>query len=614
MSATPKPGRRLDPNWRGNANVGNPRSPDLIAPPTPTPEAVRLQLTRLEASETFAGSARLLAFLRFVVEETLEGRSQSLREVLIGNAIYGREPPYDSRIDSTVRVEARRLRRKLQEHYAASPDEVIIDLPTGGYTPTFTQRATGGALPGPPRHGDIFREGQGASIAIMPFRAIPRTPDVETFAEGLTDELIYEMGKADGIWITSRSTVFQFASFEGSAAELATALKVDAVLQGVVRHDGDQLRVTVEASDRDGLIVWSDRFDAPDSQRFQLQEKIAKTLLSRARLDSSKMREMRIGPGPVALKALAKVYRARLLLDQQTPDSVADAMRLFKDVAETAPDYARGHTGVADGYCDLFRLGLIERSEALSKAHAAVESALAIDGGSTEANAAQATIHAWLERDPIKAEAAFQATLRLGVNARATRHYGVFLSLLGDHDRALRLFQEAREIEPFSSSQDIAEAIAHFEARRYDLLTATGDRAFRQQRPPEALAYVILAHLFGGDRAAAQGLLDELEPQCARRADLIFLCAEVEVLLGRPDRAQRLATATLDRGTGFARATLHAALGDEARAIEALGLAIDRGELSTAWMRTDPRFDAMRDSPPFQRLLARLQPFDDRAA
>ena len=81
------------------------------------PTHVREQLDKLQRSATFAGSSRLLALLRFLIDETLDGRGSSIKEAVIGNAVYGREPPYDPRIDFTVRVEARRLRRKLNEYY-----------------------------------------------------------------------------------------------------------------------------------------------------------------------------------------------------------------------------------------------------------------------------------------------------------------------------------------------------------------------------------------------------------------------------------------------------------------------------------------------------------------
>ena len=77
----------------------------------PTPEDVRAELERIRA-HAFTGSDKLYAFLHFVVEEALAGRAATLKELVIGIELYGGVIEYDPRIDSAVRVEARRLRRK----------------------------------------------------------------------------------------------------------------------------------------------------------------------------------------------------------------------------------------------------------------------------------------------------------------------------------------------------------------------------------------------------------------------------------------------------------------------------------------------------------------------
>ncbi|TIV29120.1 MAG: hypothetical protein E5V90_13635, partial [Mesorhizobium sp.] len=109
------------------------------------------------------------------------------------------------------------------------------------------------------------------------------------------------------------------------------------------------------------------------------------------------MRSSKIGPRPSALKALGAVYRGRQLLDEQTPGSIRAALQVFEFVAANAPDYARGHSGIADCHCDLYRLGLVDHDTALREASAAVRAALAVDPGSVEAHTARATIAAWLE-------------------------------------------------------------------------------------------------------------------------------------------------------------------------------------------------------------------------
>ena len=103
----------------------------------PSPECVRAQLDKILASDAFAGAERPGRFLRFVVEQALAGNP--LKETLLGVEVFGRNPSYDPRLDGVVRVEAVKLRSRLKEYYKTegAGDPVRIDLPKGGYLPSF---------------------------------------------------------------------------------------------------------------------------------------------------------------------------------------------------------------------------------------------------------------------------------------------------------------------------------------------------------------------------------------------------------------------------------------------------------------------------------------------
>ncbi|MEW6125415.1 MAG: hypothetical protein AB1757_00005 [Acidobacteriota bacterium] len=98
------------------------------------------ELGKLLESQTLHGSESLKSFLRFVVTKTVENQDTQLKEYTIATEVFGRNSKYDSRNDSVVRVQASRLRSKLQEYYAneGKDDAVIIELPKGGYIPVFT--------------------------------------------------------------------------------------------------------------------------------------------------------------------------------------------------------------------------------------------------------------------------------------------------------------------------------------------------------------------------------------------------------------------------------------------------------------------------------------------
>ena len=109
-----------------------------------SPDAVRSELETVLSSRRFESSPRLSAFLRYVVQRTLAGESEGLKEYAIATEVFERSESFDPRTDTLVRVQARRLRQRLTEHYA-DPDrqsEIVIDLPKGGYVPKFRRASS----------------------------------------------------------------------------------------------------------------------------------------------------------------------------------------------------------------------------------------------------------------------------------------------------------------------------------------------------------------------------------------------------------------------------------------------------------------------------------------
>ena len=119
----------------GEARSESARS-DATQPPA---DAIRATVERIVASPDFAASDRARRFLRYVVEETLSGRSERIKAFSVAVEVFGRDESFDPQNDPVVRIEAGRLRRALEHYYLLSgqDDPVIIDIPKGGYVPTF---------------------------------------------------------------------------------------------------------------------------------------------------------------------------------------------------------------------------------------------------------------------------------------------------------------------------------------------------------------------------------------------------------------------------------------------------------------------------------------------
>ena len=109
------------------------------------PESIREQLQKIVASRIFSQSKKLVRFLGFVVETTLEGKADQLSEYLIGVEVYERSSSFDPQIDTIVRGEARRLRSKLRQYYDTdgAHDPILIEVPKGAYAAVFHERDRG---------------------------------------------------------------------------------------------------------------------------------------------------------------------------------------------------------------------------------------------------------------------------------------------------------------------------------------------------------------------------------------------------------------------------------------------------------------------------------------
>jgi hypothetical protein len=138
---------------------------------TPTPESVREQLSRITASKALVRSKDLCRFLHFAAEQVLSNQGGGLKEYTIGIAVFGRGDAFNPAIDPIVRVQARRLRRKLIEYYGTEGrnDRVLVEMPVGGYVPVFRGRLD---FAGPSAHLETETPVEGA----LPGSEILRAP------------------------------------------------------------------------------------------------------------------------------------------------------------------------------------------------------------------------------------------------------------------------------------------------------------------------------------------------------------------------------------------------------------------------------------------------------
>jgi len=231
--------------------------------------AVIAQLDKVLSSSTFIRSKRLGRFLRFTVEQCLEGRQNALKEYLVGVEVFNKMETFDPRIDSIVRVEARRLRSKLERYYQTEgrDDQVVIQFRKGSYVPMLLTREQMKSM----GFADDFGVRTGVkSIAVSRFTNLGVDPAYAYFCSGLTDDIVSALTKVPAFRVVARMP-------NGNGAE---EVKADFILEGSVRKQGDRLRISAQLIDTaNSLYIWSETYERDMSDAFAVQDEISRAIV-----------------------------------------------------------------------------------------------------------------------------------------------------------------------------------------------------------------------------------------------------------------------------------------------------------------------------------------------
>jgi len=221
-------------------------------------------------------------------------------------------------------------------------------------------------------------------------------PENDYFSDGLTDELITSLGKISGLRVVSRASVFALKGHKRSIQEIASALSVSTVLEGSVRPSGTKVRVSVQLTDaRTGFQIWADRFDGEMRDVFELQDELAKALVSALREKLSSTVQMpshimdRISDQPEAYDAYLK---GRYNWNRKTMDGVQLAGRYFEQALALDPDFAQARAGMADFYSVLGSLGMMPPHEAWPMARKNALHAISLDPDLPDGHLALASV------------------------------------------------------------------------------------------------------------------------------------------------------------------------------------------------------------------------------
>lgn len=581
-------------------------------------EAVREELARILQSPIFAQSERLARFLRFTVEHAISGKSEGLKEYVIGTEVYDRKPPYHPSQDSIVRTEARRLRTKLKEYYESEgkDDPVFIYFRPGNYVPVFRSKDIEASyqVDSGSSNDALFVDGSGVSIAVIPLLDATGSSLSAAYARGVTDELIHELMHCEGCRIVAASAIGQWGAPSADIPALAKKIGVQIVFEGTVREENNCIRVTVRIVNADGFQIWSQRFDADagSSSLFTVQEQFASALVDRVRPQLSMVRAGEVSVGPAILAVYPALLKGEALLEEGTAADVQAALTKFREVTQMAPEYARPYCGIARCYCWMALHGAPQSAKLVSLARAAAERAVELDPAMSESLAAMGCVLA-LAWDWSSAETNFQRAVELVSHAASDRQYAMLLTTLGRFDEAWLYLESAQQIDPFSYLQKVACAKFFYLSRRHEEALEHFAELLRfGSLPLEVSLYLALIHIQLAQQDKAKQIARQAQRSAGAQpslkawiAEILVRCGEVSAAMSIVDELKLLSPATpLSR---FRQSLLAIALNNSDEALSLLSASYDGKEAELPWLAVDPRFDAIRQASPFREIVAKVR-------
>src|ERR1700719_382559 len=465
------------------------------ADPVPA-TAVRDQLARMVNSPGFVSSVRLCRFLTHIVNRTIDGDIDSLKEFSIAIEVFDRTSKYDPNIDAIVRFEARRLRGKLKAYYEqgqGTVDPVLIGLRPGSYVPVFRWLDAQ-----PAKH----REEIGAApplgricVAVLPFVNMSPEPEQDYFCDGISEEITNSLTRVSGLNVIARTSAFHFKGANIDIREVGQRLGANLVIEGSVRKAGEQLRITAQAIQTEsGHQVWSETFRRELQDVFAIQEEIAQSVADLLRLHMPEVHGP-VRPSP-HLEAYTRYLRARFLIHQQSPETLHAALEQLRRLTETYPDYALAYSGMAAGGGLLAQFGMVSGRDVYPEVKANAERGYALDPESGYTCTVLGALRAWFEHCWDEADRMFDHALKLQPS-HAPAHMFRAMALLcqGDITAAESALRRSSELDPLSASDCARMAYLHYVKGDYSSAAEHLRQSFELDRDyPEARFYEGLLH------------------------------------------------------------------------------------------------------------------------
>lgn len=449
------------------------------------------------------------------------------------------------------------------------------------------------------------------ALAVLPLLNLSADPSQEYFADGLTEALITRLSHIDGLRVISRTSSMYYKGQSKPLPEIGRELGVDTIVEGSVMKDGGRARIAVQLIDaKTDEHIWARDYDRDLRDVLSMQAEVATAIAREVMVALTPLQEGRLSQSHPIDPGVYDLYlQGRQAWNLRTPTGLQDALRYFEAAAAKDPNFALAHAGLADTYVLLGTsvYGEPAASDALPRAKAAAQRAIALDDGLARAHTSLAMVRYRHDGDSAAADREFRRALELRPGY-VTGHqwYAMFLAEQGcDLDASARA-ERAVSLDPLSPIMHMTLGAVHYYARRFDLASAAERRALELD-PNFVVARLYLAWSLIAQKNA-KAAIEVLGPAIgSRNPQALATLAGAYGVLGDAARAGEIRRQILSRQPVPAAALvrLHAISGEPEALFEALRRALaERSDIVTT-LQTNALFDPVRSDPRFAALLSR---------
>ena len=454
------------------------------------------------------------------------------------------------------------------------------------------------------------------SLAVLPFQNLGGDPSQDYIADGVTEELIGRLSRLHGLRVTSRTSSMHFKNTPQPVREIARMLGVDAVVEGSLIREGQQLRVHAQliraATDEH---IWAGEYQREYQSLLEVQDEVTRSIVEQVEVTLTPEDRVRlVSTHSVDPEAYESYLKGLHYFNQRTEDALNKSIASFEQAIVREPGYAPAFSGLAEAYAMLGFRGGFPSKEALSRAKTAALRAIELDNTLAEPHASLAFIAETHEWDWGTAQREYERALELNPGyAQAHNLYAGYLMYTGRFDDGISEAKRARDLDPLSLPINNALAGRLLAGGRYD------EALLQVQETLELDSHFAPAHQTlgwldlhsGKHEDAIREFQSALKLSGNQDTDLQLDLGFAYAVSGKQDEARRI-LAQLERlheqgaVPSGSIAILHGALGESNAAFAWLKKAYEERDPQLTYIKAGRRFEPLRKDPRFGQLVRRV--------